>query len=379
MRVGLIAADLSHNHGWAHYSLELALALQRNGVEVRCITSHNSPAHSDVEQHRILPNLVPRERLNFVKMLAQLPKLHQLLQNYDLIHCCVEPFAVLGDTAAGKRPFFQAGVGSYLYVDRWQHPPLSLLTKRAIAHSRLVCISRYTAKVARQQFPNTHIDIISLGIDPSRFAELPPPQMDRPAGHLILTVGGVKYRKGTLPLVKAMAKVRQVYPSAHCIVLGSTAEGSDYTREVRATISALGLEDCVDLKGFVSDEALRAWYAAADVFVLPSMNRDWMFEGYGLVHMEASAAGLPVIGTYGSGVEDAIDDGVTGLLVSQEHVNDELPQAIIGLLSNPERRKAMGAAGRRRAQTQTWDRVGQEMIALYEAALHPSTKGKSHR
>jgi glycosyltransferase involved in cell wall biosynthesis len=375
MRVGLIAADLSHNHGWAHYSLELALALQHHGVSVRVISSHNSPPHSKLEQHSVLPTLVPRERLNFAKMLAQYPKTNSFLQDCDLIHCCVEPFAVLGAAVAGKRPFFQAGVGSYLYVDRWQRPPLSLLTKRAIAGSSLVCISHYTAKVARQQFPDSHIEVIPLGIDPTRFAELPPPPADRPTGPIILTVGGVKYRKGTLPLVKAMAKVREAYPTAHCIILGNIAEGSDYTLQVREAITSLGLEDCVELKGFVSDKALRSWYAAADLFVLPSMNRDWMFEGYGLVHMEASAAGLPVIGTYGSGVEDAIDDGITGLLVTQEKVDEELPQAMIKLLSDPERRAAMGAAGRQRAQTQTWDRVGREMITLYEQALTQSAKG----
>jgi glycosyltransferase involved in cell wall biosynthesis len=376
MHIGFIAADLSHKHGWAHYSRELAVALQRSGASVRCITSHNSPAHPELEQYAILPSLVPRDRFNFAQMILQLPRSRHLLQGCDLIHCCVEPFAVLGASIAGKRPFFQAGVGSYLYVDRWQRPPLSTLTQRAIAYSTLVCISRYTASVARQQFPETNVEVIPLGIDPSRFAEMPAPPSERPSGPIVLTVGGIKYRKGTLPLVKAMAKVRELYPSAHCIILGNTADGSDYTRQVLEAITTLGLEDCVDLRGFVSDEELRSWYAAADLFVLPSMNRDWMFEGYGLVHMEASAAGLPVIGTYGSGVEDAIDDGITGLLVSQENVDTELPQAIITLLSDPERRAAMGKAGRARAQTQTWDRVAQDMIALYEKALNSPVKEK---
>jgi phosphatidyl-myo-inositol dimannoside synthase len=111
------------------------------------------------------------------------------------------------------------------------------------------------------------------------------------------------------------------------------------------------------------------WHGAADVFVLPSINAGWKFEGYGLVHMEASAAGLPVIGTTGCGVEDTVDDGVTGLLIPQSEIAEKLPQAILGLLSNPEKARRLGEAGKAKARRQTWDHVAGQMIALYEGAL----------
>jgi glycosyltransferase involved in cell wall biosynthesis len=69
-------------------------------------------------------------------------------------------------------------------------------------------------------------------------------------------------------------------------------------------------------------------------------------------------------------VEDAIDDGVTGVLVSQERIADELPAALICLLSDPALRKRMGAAGRAKAQVYTWERVAQHMMMLYEDPLH---------
>jgi glycosyltransferase involved in cell wall biosynthesis len=96
------------------------------------------------------------------------------------------------------------------------------------------------------------------------------------------------------------------------------------------------------------------------------MNAGGKFEGFGLTHLEASAAGLPVIGTTDCGAEDAIVDGVTGLLVSQSAVTAALPGAIINLLTDPVRAKQMGAAGQERAQTQTWNRVAQRMIEVYE-------------
>jgi glycosyltransferase involved in cell wall biosynthesis len=374
MRVGIIAADLSHRHGWAHYSLELVRALVEAGVEVRVVASRNSPHVEGVELHPILPTLVPRERFLLLRLLATYPKTRTLLKDCDLIHCCVEPFAPLAALVAGKRPFFQGGVGSYLRINGWQRPPLTALYRRAIGRSHIICISHYTAKIAREAFPAARVDAVPLGINPDRFTNLPAVPKH---GNTILTVGGVKHRKGTLPLVKAIAVVRQQFPDVQCIVLGSTAEDTDYTREVRKTIHALNLQDTVHLRGFVPEAELLEWYAKADIFVLPSMNKGWMFEGYGLVHMEASAARLPVIGTFDCGVEDAVDHGVTGLLVPQPNIDEELPQAILTLLRDPQRRAEMGSAGRKKAQRQTWARVAEQIIAIYRQALnhaHPGLK-----
>jgi phosphatidyl-myo-inositol dimannoside synthase len=367
MRVGMIAADLSHKHGWAHYSVELAKGLKRADIDLCVVASNNSQSVEGIDLHPILPTLVPRESLLLPRLMATYPAVRKLFKDCDLVHCCVEPFAPLADLVAGKRPFFQAGVGSYLRLNGWQRPPLTALYRYAIARAHIIAISHYTAKVAREEFPNAKVDAVPLGIDPTRFAHLPSAEKN---GKTILTVGGVKHRKGTLPLVKAMAVVREQIPDVKCIVLGSTAEGSEYTEQVRETIRRLNLHDCVDLRGFVSQDELLRWYSAADLFVLPSMNKGWMFEGYGLVHMEGSAAGLPVIGTRDCGVEDAVDDGVTGLLVSQQNVDSELPQAILRLLNDPQQRLAMGKAGREKAQRQTWTRVTEQMIAIYRQALN---------
>jgi phosphatidylinositol alpha-1,6-mannosyltransferase len=166
-----------------------------------------------------------------------------------------------------------------------------------------------------------------------------------------------------------MAVVRQQIPDAQCVILGSIDMDSDYTRQVQEAIVSLGLQEHVHLPGRVPEPTLLAWYGAADVFVLPSINAGWKFEGYGLVHMEASAAALPVIGTRDCGAEDAIDDGVTGLLVPQTGIDDALPQAILSILSDPTHARQMGEAGREKARRETWDHVAQHMIALYESEL----------
>jgi phosphatidylinositol alpha-1,6-mannosyltransferase len=230
--------------------------------------------------------------------------------------------------------------------------------------------------VAQQITPGLRTVVVNNGIDVERFNLKIPISVGEGANQgssrpspTLLTVGGVKARKGTLELVRAVAVVRERVPDVQCIVVGSTDAEPGYTARVRAAIADLGLAENVHLLGFVPDEVLLGWYSAADVFVLPSINAGWKFEGYGLAHLEASAAGLPVIGTTDCGAEDALDDGVTGLLVPQAQVEQALPEAILDLLTDKDRAARMGAAGRAKAQQQTWDHVAGQMIDLYTAAL----------
>jgi len=98
------------------------------------------------------------------------------------------------------------------------------------------------------------------------------------------------------------------------------------------------------------------------------MNDGLYFEGFGLVLLEAGAAGTAVVGTDNCGVADAIEDGITGLVVSQAHIGQELPQALLRLLEDRPLAARLGAAGRERAQQQTWQAVADQVIALYQQA-----------
>jgi len=127
------------------------------------------------------------------------------------------------------------------------------------------------------------------------------------------------------------------------------------------------LEGCVHILGRVPDETLIGYYHTADVFALPSINIGGRFEGFGLVYLEAGAAGLPVIGTLGCGAEEAIVDGETGFLVPQYDV-EALAGAIIRLLTDADLRARMGAAGRARAAAFSWTNVAAQVRAVYESA-----------
>ena len=367
MHIGLLTSDLQHGHGWAHYSLSLVQALRRQGADVTVIAARNSPTDFDFPVLPRLPNVAPADGNQLAHLLAAVPQTRSSLADCDLIHCTIEPYAPLAMWASGGRPYLITGHGSYAQAGINRNPLVRPLHKRAFRRAAgVVCVSEYTAQRAADYTPGIRTVVVTNGIDPERFATLPePPEpVTRPT---VLTAGGVKKRKGTPELVRAVARVRETVPDVQCVIIGKTDTEPETTRRVRALIDEYDLHDHVRLLGFVPERELLGWYGAADVFALPSINDGWKFEGYGLVHLEASAAGLPVIGTRECGATDAVDDGVTGLLVSQADIDRELPDALVRLLTDADLAAKMGAAGQQKARRHTWDAAAAQMITLYNS------------
>ena len=367
MRIGLITSDLSTKNGWANYSLNLVRQLQARGVATTIVCAHNSPA-VDFETHSLLPSVAPPERHSFVKSFRQLPRVGHLLRDCDIVHSTIEPYAILAAAVAGDRPLFVTAHGSYVNLPRMRGFPLGQLYRRAFAHAQLICVSQHTAQVALAQNPGARVQVINNGLDAARFMKSPSLMVNK-TRPTVITVGEIKPRKGTLQLVEAIAVVRERIPQAQCLIMGNPQQGSAYTARVQQRISELRLEDSVQIMGFVEQELMRAWLAAADVFALPAMNDGMWFEGFGLVLLEAGAAGTAVIGTDNCGVADAVEHGVTGLIVSQKNVAEALPQALLELLEDPDKAAKMGEAGRERAQARPWGAVVDQVVELYRAAL----------
>ena len=367
MRIGLLASDLSAGHGWANYSLNLIRQLNARGIETTVVCARNSPG-VDFPQHAILPSVAPPERHSLIKILRQLPRTRALLSDCDIVHSAIEPYAILAAAVAGGRPLFVTAHGSYVNLPRMSRFPVGWMYRRAFERAQLICVSRHTAEVARTLLPNARARVINNGVDAASFERLPAAGIEKTAP-TVVTLGEVKPRKGTLQLVEAMAIARERLPGAQCLIMGNPQRGSPYTALVERRVRELGLEDAVKFMGFVDDDLRRAWLAAADVFALPSMNDGLFFEGFGLALLEASAAGTAVVGTDKCGLADAIEDGVTGLVVSQDNIAEALPRALLDLLEDPARAARMGAAGRERAKAMTWAAMAEQVITLYQAAL----------
>jgi phosphatidylinositol alpha-1,6-mannosyltransferase len=368
MRVAFLTSELHASYGWARYALELARALAGQGIEIVTLTQPGATqgeADALADLRPALPRLVPRPRLFVARSLLAVPRVRRATADCDLLHVIAEPYSVLGAAAAGQRPLVVTAHGTYA-PQTARRRLVGALYRRAYCRAHLVAVSEFTAAQVRGALPGSAPQVIRNGVHVTRF-QTPAPAPAR-RGPTILATGGVKARKGTHLLVEALARVRQRVPEAQLVVTGRQQE-ADYLACVREQARALGLADCVHLPGQVPEDELRGWYQHADVFALPSLTVGEKFEGFGLVFLEASACGLPVIGTTGSGVAEAVRDGETGLLVPQNDV-PALAAAIIRLLTDDALRARLGAAGRAYAQTQDWAQVAGRVAALYARAVH---------
>jgi phosphatidylinositol alpha-1,6-mannosyltransferase len=183
--------------------------------------------------------------------------------------------------------------------------------------------------------------------------------IDRP---VIVCVSRLMARKGQDELIRALPEVHQTSPMASLIIVG---EGP-YRKDLEGLIKKFGLEEFVHLTGKVSQGDLSKWYAAGDIFAMPCRTRmgGWDVEGLGIVFLEGSATGLPVIVGDSGGAIDAVLDGETGYLVDGTNTN-EIAQRISQLILNPDVAKRMGEAGRNWVtQEWTWDQNFKKLDGL---------------
>jgi phosphatidylinositol alpha-1,6-mannosyltransferase len=182
---------------------------------------------------------------------------------------------------------------------------------------------------------------------------------DRP---VIVCVSRLMARKGQDELISALPEVHRTSPMASLIIVG---EGP-YRKDLESLVKKFGLEEFVHLTGKVSQGELSKWYAAGDIFAMPCRTRmgGWDVEGLGIVFLEGSATGLPVIAGDSGGAIDAVLDGETGYLVNGTNTS-EIAQRISYLISNPDVAKRMGEAGRNWvSQEWTWDQNFKKLDGL---------------
>jgi phosphatidylinositol alpha-1,6-mannosyltransferase len=189
---------------------------------------------------------------------------------------------------------------------------------------------------------------IAPGIDTDHFSPVDAHQLRGELGlthkKVIVSVGRLVHRKGQDVLIEAMPAIIKEVPEAHILMIG---EGP-YRSYLENRVKALGLQERVTFIGRIQYADLPRYICAGDLFVMPSRSRlaGLEVEGLGIVYLEASACGLPVIAGNSGGAPDAVLEGETGLVVDGTSKSD-VAAAAVELLLDPDRSKAMGIRGRR--------------------------------
>ena len=228
--------------------------------------------------------------------------------------------------------------------------------KAALAHACAVVVpSEHVAGVLREAFdvPGNRITVAPPGtqvIQPSLRSGNPP---------VILTAATITPRKGHDVLVTALAELTELPWVARFI--GSTDRDTETTARLRAQIADCGLDHRIELTGSVPETMKRAYYHAADFFVLASH-----YEGFGMVFAEAMVAGLPIVATTGGAVPELVP-AEAGILVPPGDISG-LRDAIAIVLTDRDRADAMASAARAAGrQLPRWDTTTATLKSVLDA------------
>lgn len=226
---------------------------------------------------------------------------------------------------------------------------------------RVIVPSRYSAERAVESYglPAGRVAVVPEALDPAPWG----PQRIRPLGReqhpTILSVAHQYRRKDTATLIQAMSKVRQAMPTARLRIVG----GGPELPALQELASELGLGRTVEFTGPVPNSAqVRQAYREATVFALPSRQ-----EAFGIVFLEAMAAGLPIAAARAGATPEVVEDGRTGILVPAGDP-DVLAEVLLRLLQDPDLRARMGTAGRETVARYTPRRVAERFLT----AVFPS-------
>ncbi len=261
-------------------------------------------------------------------------------------HCMLGPY----------EPFFKAAG----YVRRW--------ASRGVVMS---AVSTVAAEPLQRVVGNTSVvSVLSNGIDVDRWA-MPPDRVaqsgeSQPAGSVpgdevrVVSAMRLASRKRPLPLLRIMARVREMVPADARIRLEIFGDGPDLHR-LQRFVAAHDMGGWVSLAGRVTRDELRERYAASDIFVAPAP-----LESFGIAALEARTVGLPVVGRRGSGVQEFVTDGVNGYLAGGDTA---MAEALARLVTDHRLREAMKAYNRGTPPAQAWNQILDGAEAEYRRAI----------
>ncbi|AYA26868.1 phosphatidylinositol alpha-1,6-mannosyltransferase [Rhodococcus rhodochrous J3] len=238
-------------------------------------------------------------------------------------------------------------------------------------------VSRYTrGRFASAFGPEAGLEHLPSGVDTDVFRPDPAARAelraryglgDRPT---VLCLSRLVPRKGQDVLIRALPAIRKRIDGAVLVIVG----GGPYESRLRELARRTEVEEHVVFTGTVPSAELAAHHTVADVFAMPCRTRGGGLdvEGLGIVYLEASATGVPVVAGRSGGAPETVRDGRTGYVVDGTSVT-AVATAVSGVLADPDRAAAMGAAGREWVSTDwRWDVLGARLRGYLDASAPPN-------
>lgn len=366
MRILHINSARSFGGGERH-TADLANALSRRGHEVFAAAPSRSPLVEELK--RVPPEnvfeLPLRNALDVQSAIELARRVRE--REIEIIHAHVARDYLLAVLASRRSD-------ASLVLTRHLERPLKSLHRWTLSGvARVIAVSEAVerALLAQKIFPPEKIRRIANGIDVERFERRARSfdtqrfrRLSGIKGRLVVGMAGeLREHKGQEDFIRSAQLVARRFADVDFVIAGEDqSQRKEYRALLDRLVRELELETRVHFTGWLEDVA--ALLPALDIFVSSSR-----VEPFGLVMVEAMAAGLPVVATATGGAQEIVEDGLTGKLVPVEDWR-ALSEAVSSLLTNEEERRRMGERGRERAREHfSLERMVAETEALYREVL----------
>ena len=249
-----------------------------------------------------------------------------------------------------------------------EHSARRCLTRALINRAdRVSTLTNYTRRLLCTNFPEAAgKTVITPGALRSDFANAKPHRTACSGKVVILTVGRLHPRKGQMFIIEALKALPPHLRGRIEYWMVGTGRSEGYEMLLRETAENSGVT--ARFFGDVGDEQLDDIYDQADIFAMTSINHESSVEGFGLVYLEASAHGLPVVAHAVGGVPEAVVDGVTGILVPPVNL-PSLTAAFQRLVSDANLRRELGNNGQEWARRNCWERSADMLLSTHVPVL----------
>ena len=321
--------------GIGNHAYNLAKYLQEDNFEVTVLADQREGTENEREFDNDLPFQLYRIKLRtfrFLMYFMRVSMFFKLIKKNELV------------IISGKYPLWLGALATFFYKRKYiavihgsEVNFTNSLIKKSINFSlkrfhKVIAVSNYTkALVSHLNLKN--IIVIPNGFDNSKW-DIDALKIDELEGNpSLLTVGNVTDRKGQLNVIKHLPSIIKKFPNVHYHCVGITTQKKEFL-EVAKT---LNVSDKITFHGKVSHGELERFYRSSDIFIMLSSETDkGDVEGFGIALIEANYFSLPTIGALNCGIEDAISDGKSGILIDHNNAK-ELIAAIESIIENKER------------------------------------------
>ncbi|MFT7464846.1 MAG: glycosyltransferase involved in cell wall biosynthesis [Pseudohongiellaceae bacterium] len=311
-------------------------------------------------------------------LLTSLPMLVRAARRADVVHSFSDYPMGFVATLVGllaRRPVVVSGHGTYSVAPCAMPFHKRLISWMYSRADRFVMGANFALRQVRLVADPAAAEVVPYGCVPDDYSEFATGGTAAEAPEpFVLCVGEVKQRKGYTTSLPAFLEAWKQRPEMHFVIVGRYVEDDPYYRQLLEWIASAGAADAVHFVGNVSEQRKVALMRDARVFMLtPMTSAEGGFEAFGLVFLEAGAANTPVVGVTDSGAEDAITHGMNGFLHSRNDL-EGLSQSLVRLFAEERLANEMGAAGRVRAEGQTWAKAAARVGEIYGEVLGGSPR-----